>query len=263
MVQSLEQYVAEATKAYQPASDAIQGQLNALSGQLETTNQKINRNYAQQQAGLNRSRNAAAETASMQAAGSGGSFGGAANLANRRYYDQTFVPAQTQLQTNQANELEAARQASEDQSTSLNSQLANLQAQANQQALAQYYSDQQLEKQLAEQRRAAAQQAAAQNSYYKYLMDAMKGGESSGTPSWDFGNGYKAYRGSDGEAIYTLNGNEITRGRFLEATGSNGVNWDLWKDIWNTGTKTNGIGSDTIAAFNRKSPTSSNYNYLF
>ena len=170
MTQSLEEYVSQATQAYQPAQTAIQSQIDALSGRLATTNEQINKNYAQQQAGLNRARNAAAESASLQAAGSGGSFGGSANLANRRYYDRTFVPAVTQLQTNQANDLASARQANEDERTNLNSQLANMQAQANQQALAQYYSDQQLEKQLAAQRQAAA----AQNAYYKYLMDAAK-----------------------------------------------------------------------------------------
>lgn len=170
MVQSLESYVAEATQAYQPSQVAIQNQLDALTGRLETANQQINKNYAQQQAGLNRQRNMAAETASMQAAGSGGSFGGAANLANRRYYDQSFVPAVTQLQTNQANELAQARQNIEDQRTSLNAQLANQQSQANQQALAQYYADRQLEQQLAEQRRAAA----AQNAYNEYLMKAAQ-----------------------------------------------------------------------------------------
>ena len=141
MVASLEEYVAQATQAYQPAKTAVQDQINALSGQLDATNEQINRNYAQQQAGLNRQRNMAAETASMQAAGSGGSFGGAANIANRKYYDQSFVPAVTQLRTNQTNELQQARQDSEAQRTALNSQLANLQAQANQQALAQYYAD--------------------------------------------------------------------------------------------------------------------------
>lgn len=177
MAQSLEEYIAQSTNAYQPASNAIQSQIDALNGRLETTNQQINRNYAQQQAGLNRARNAAAETASMQAAGSGGSFGGAANLANRKHYAQTFVPAVTQLQTNQANDLASARQSSEDQRTNLNAQMANLQAQANQQALAQYYSDQQLEKQLAVQRsqiaaqNAANAQSAAQNAA---MLEAAK-----------------------------------------------------------------------------------------
>ena len=176
MVQSLEQYVAQATQAYQPAQTAVQNQINALSGQLETANEAINKNYAQQQAGLNRQRNMAAETASMQAAGSGGSFGGAANIANRKYYDQTFVPAVTQLRTGQANELAQARQANENQRTALNSQLSQLQAQANQEALRQYWNAQEAEAQRQAQLRAQREANAAQNAYYKYLMDAAKSG---------------------------------------------------------------------------------------
>ena len=163
MVQSLESYVAEATQAYQPSTTAIQNQIDALNGQLDATNERINKNYAQQQAGLNRQRNMAAENASLQAAGSGGSFGGAANIANRKYYDQSFVPAQTQLQTNQANELLQARQDSEAQRTNLNSQLANLQAQANQQALAQYYADLEAERAREAQLKAARISAASSN----------------------------------------------------------------------------------------------------
>lgn len=141
MAQSLEQYVAQATNAYKPAADAIQQQINALPGRLDTTTQAINKDYAQQQANLNNISNQAAEAASMQAAGSGGSFGGAANLANRKYYEQSFVPAVTQLQTNRANDLANARQSNEDQRNALQTQLANLGAQANTQALSQYYSD--------------------------------------------------------------------------------------------------------------------------
>lgn len=246
MTASLEQYVAQATQAYQPAQTAVQNQINALSGQLEAANEQINRNYAQQQSGLNRQRNMAAETASMQAAGSGGSFGGAANLANRKYYDQAFVPAVTQLRTGQANELAAARQANEDQRTALNSQLANLQAQANQEALQQYWNAQEAEAQRQAQLQAQREANAAQNAYYKYLMNAMKSSDS-GVKTWNFGNGYKVYD-NNGEAIYTLNGNQITRGQFLEGTGKN-TQWDLWNDIWNSGTRTNGIGSDTVQAY--------------
>ena len=170
MVASLEEYVAQATQAYKPASNAIQSQLDALDSRLATTNEQINRNYTQQQADLNRSRNMAAESASMQAAGSGGSFGGSANLANRRYYDKTFVPAVTQMKTNQANDLATARQNIEDTRNNLNSQMANIEAQANQQALTQYYADQEAEKQRALQ----AQQIAAENAYNQYLMEAYK-----------------------------------------------------------------------------------------
>lgn len=166
MVQSLEEYVAQATQAYQPAVDALQNQLNSLDSKLANTNEQINRSYNQQQADLNRSRNMAAESASMQAAGSGGSFGGSVNLANRRYYDKTFVPAVTQLKTNQANDLASARQANDDLRNNINSQLANMQAQANQSALAQYYSD--LD---AERNRAAQIAAARASNLTRYLDD--------------------------------------------------------------------------------------------
>lgn len=196
MTKSLEEYVANSTNAYKPSTTAVQQQLDALAGQLETTNEAINKNYAQQQSRLDLNRNQAAETASMQAAGSGGSFGGAANIANRKYYEQTFVPAVTQMRTNQSNDLAAARQASEDSRNSLNTQLANIQSQASNQGLAQYYNDlnaeiarqyqaeeaeKQRQYQMAEaekDRQFQAQQnaanRAAQNAYNNYLMQAMQ-----------------------------------------------------------------------------------------
>lgn len=275
MAQSLEEYVAQTTKAYQPAYDSIQSQLNALSGKLETANQAINKNYEQQQDTLNRNRNAAAEAASMQAAGSGGSFGGMANIANRKYYDQTFVPAQTQLQTNQVNELAQARQNNENERQSLNSQLASLQAQANQQAMQQYWAEVEAERQRqfqAEQaekeRQAQAAANSAQNAYYQYWMDAIKNAQnnSGGTKAWDFGNGYVLYADRNGNARYTRDGQDINRGSFLTITGANGTNWNMWNDIWNNGVRTNGIGSDTLDAFNgllRATKNKDKYGYLW
>lgn len=136
---TLESYVAEATNAYKPSTTAIQSQIDALDNKLNATNEAINRDYAQQQARLNLASNQAAEAASMQAAGSGGSFGGAANIANRKYYEQSFVPAVTQLQTNRANDLAAARQASDDTRLQLNQKLADIQSQAANQGAQQYY----------------------------------------------------------------------------------------------------------------------------
>lgn len=248
MAQSLESYVAQATQAYQPAKTAIQTQLDSLGGNLQTAQDTINRNYAQQQAGLNRQRNQAAETASMQAAGSGGSFGGAANLANRKYYDRTFVPAVTQMRTNQTNELAQAQQNFENQRTNLNAQMANLDSQANQQALQQYWADVEAEKAREAQLRAQREAQAAANAQYQYMMEAMKKqNQNSGVKTWDFGNGYKVYD-NNGEAVYALNGDQISRGQFLEGTGKN-TQWGLWNDIWNSGTRTNGVGSDTIQAY--------------
>ena len=250
MVQSLEQYVAEATNAYKPAQTAIQNQLSALTGQLDTANQQINKNYAQQQSGLDRQRNMAAESASLQAAGSGGSFGGSTNLANRRYYEKSFVPAQTQLQTNQANELAQTRQYYDNQRTNLNSQAANMEAQANQLALQKYWADVEAERQREWEAEQAAQSRAAQiaaakaSSPFAYMDDGY--GNDQGVKTWDFGNGYKVYD-NNGEAAYYYGNTPLTRGEFLQGSGANGTNWDLWKDIWASGTRTEGVGSDTIA----------------
>ncbi len=268
MAVSLEQYVAEATKAYEPAKTAINTQLGALDSNYATGEQKINRNYQQQQAGLNQQRNMAAESASMQAAGSGGSFGGAANLANRKYYDQTFVPAQTQMNTNKSNELDTLRQNIENQRTSLNSQLANIDAQANQQALQQYWAAVEAEKQREAELQRQREAQAAQNAYYKYLMEAAKnqnGGQGSGRPAWDFGDGFKVYRGDNGQAIYTLDGQQISAGQFLTGTSAGGAKWNLWNDMWNNGVSTNGVGSDTVEAFNGGplAAQNSRYGYLF
>jgi len=163
MVQSLEQFIAEANQAYQPAVDAIQGQIDAIPGQLEATNAQINSAYDRQRADLNKSRNEAAYSASMQAAGSGGSFGGSTNIANRKYYNQSFVPAVTQMNTNQTNDLAAARTNSENQRLALQRELANLRTNANVQAQQQYYN-------ALENERARA----AQNAYYQYLMEAAQ-----------------------------------------------------------------------------------------
>ena len=371
MATSLEEYVAQATNAYKPSATAIQAQIDALAGRLDATNEAINRNYAQQQADLNTASNQAAETASMQAAGSGGSFGGAANIANRKYYEQSFVPAVTRLKTNQANDLAAARQANEDTRNTLTQQLANLQSQAGSQAWSQYYTDlgeqqarefQQLEaeknrqfqsgeseksrafeaeqaklsrefqaaqseldrqfneaqaqlnrewqdyladkqykheaveaekvrefqaaqaelerqynaeqsrldrefqaSQNAANRAIQQQQIASQNAYNEYLMKAaQQANNANSVKSWDFGNGYSIVENPNtGLAMYVKNGEYISPGQFLEGTGASGANWDLWYDVWNSGVGTSGVGSDTIEAFNRKSPNSSNYNYLY
>jgi hypothetical protein len=81
--------------------------------------------------------------------------------------------------------------------------------------------------------------------------------------SWDFGGGYTMTGTSGGTANYFYNGKAISAGRFVEATGANGVNWDLWNNVWNSGVRTTGVGSDTLEAFNRKSSADSRYNYLF
>ncbi len=149
MARTLSDFVAETTKSYEPARQAIQSQIDALSGQLAETEANINKQFAVQQQTLDNQRQTAASNASIQAAGSGGSFGGKANIANRNYYRDTFVPAQTQLQTNQSQALSEARQRSENQRLSLSSQLANLLTQANTSALSRYDSWDQFDQNLA------------------------------------------------------------------------------------------------------------------
>jgi hypothetical protein len=251
MVQSLEEYVAQATNAYQPARQAVQTQLDSLAGKLETANQQINKNYAQQQAGLDRQRNMAAETASLQAAGSGGSFGGATNIANRKYYDRSFIPAQTQLQTNQANELASARQANEDERTNLNSQMASLQAQANQEALNQYWAAVEAEKQREAQLKAARASAAAASASRasRYIDDGYSNGP--GRKNWNFGNGYYIQEfvdnaGNHYAKYYGHGDQEMDAGDFVWETNQAGTPWDLWKDVWGNGVNTYGINSNDI-----------------
>jgi flagellar biosynthesis GTPase FlhF len=222
----------------------------------------------------------AAEAASMQAAGSGGSFGGRTNLANRAYYEKSFVPAQTQLQTNQANELAQARQANEYEKNNLNSQLANMQAQANQQATNQYWNAIEQEKQRqfeADQAEKARQAQAAQlqkqldaqMAQWKAQMEAYKnmGNRNSGLKNWDFGNGYSVQQLANGQADYRKDGQSISAANFLWHTGNSRPNWDIWNDIWANGVSTNGVGSDTIDTFYKKNLDRqylrNNYGYLF
>lgn len=367
MVQTLEQYVAEATNAYKPAANAVQSQIDSLQRNLNSTNESINRDYAQQQANLNLASNQAAEAASMRAAGNGGSFGGAGNLARRKYYEQTFVPAVTQLQTNRANDLAAAQRANENTRLQLNQQLANIESQAANQALQQYNTATEAEagrtfqageaqktrEHEAQQaqisrdfqanqsnldREYQAQQAQLNREWQDYLADKQYKNEAveaekvrqfqeeqarldreyqaeqarlnqefqaqqaqldrdfqaqqnaasraiqqrqidaqnvsryyddgygnsgnNGLKNWDFGGGYSIQALPNGQAAYYKNGQLVSAGQFLEGTGASGAKWDLWNDVWRNGVSTNGVGSDTVEAFNRVSPTG-NYGYLY
>lgn len=96
----------------------------------------------------------------------------------------------------------------------------------------------------------------------QYLQNLAKQNEKK-YKNWDFGNGYSLQENKNGQATYLKNGKAISAGQFLEGTGANGANWNLWNDIWNQGVSTRGVGSDTVSAFNRVSPTSEKYNYLF
>jgi hypothetical protein len=212
VAKSIEEYTAEVSKSYDNSRNALQNQINAIEGNLATTQKQINENYANQQNLLNNQRNQAASAASMQAAGSGGSFGGRANIANKKYYEQTFVPAQTQLNTNQSQALENAQSQANSNRLTLESQLASLNDEIARQGLARYYDELEKERQAELQRKAIAAQAA---SYANYLG---QGGGSSA--NWGRGAEY-GYSDAEGFYFHDANGNPITAATYAAQTGEN------------------------------------------
>lgn len=158
MVKSLAEYQAEVTRSYEPARQAIQNQISALAGQESQGLQSLQNQYKLDQQTLERNRDTAAEAASLAAAGNGGSFGGQANIANRKYYAQTFAPAQSQLQTNfdksRGNYISQINQ----NRMSLESQMANLASEAHRYGISRYDAAVAQDKQYAlEQQRLALQ----------------------------------------------------------------------------------------------------------
>lgn len=266
MARSIAEYTAEISKSYDNSRNALQNQINAIEGDLAKTQSQINQNYDLQQTNIDNQKNWASSAASMAASKNGGSFGGATEVANKKYYEQTFVPAQTQLNTNRSQALENAQSQAnsnrltlEQQLAAMNDEIARLGVQRYYDVLEQEREDAYRKQQLALQR----QQIASQNAAAQYLAQAQARSQQPTYKNWDFGNGYSIQESPTGEAIYLRNGNRINAGNFLEGTGANGVRWDLWNDVWNNGISTSGVGGDTVSAFNRQSPTSSNYNYLF
>lgn len=101
-----------------------------------------------------------------------------------------------------------------------------------------------------------------ENAMLQYQSQMNKANSAKGT-TFDFGGGYTIVGSNGGDARYYYNGNSISAGRFLEATGANGAQWDKWNSIWNSGIRTKGVGSDTVGAFDRVSAAGGQYNYLF
>lgn len=168
--------MAETSKSYDNSRKALNDQINAISGDLEAQQGRINSQYAQQAKSLDNQRNYQAQAASMRAANNGGSFGGSAAIADKKYYQQAYVPAVTQMQTNQANDLSSAESQANANRLSLQQTLASLNDEANRYGLQRYdaavaaeEAQRQFEKQLAEQRRQFDAQLAAQNSWQRYL----------------------------------------------------------------------------------------------
>ena len=258
MAKSIEEFTAEISKAYDNSRNALQNQINAIEGNLATTQKQINENYDLQQSNIDKQKDWASSSASMAASRNGGSFGGATELANKKYYEQAYVPAQTQLNTGRSQALENAQSQANSNRLSLEQQLASMNDEISRLGQQRYYEELERERQAELQRRQIAAQAAAQNAWQQYLNQAA---QTNTAKTWNFGNGY-ALSDNGGTATYSRNGRRISAGEFLEGTGANGARWDLWNDVWNNGVSTNGVGSDTVEAFQWQSPNG-NYGYLF
>ena len=263
---NLEQIMAETSKSYDNSRKALNDQIDAISGDLAAQKDRINAQYAQQGKNLDNQRNWQAQASSMAASKNGGSFGGTSEIANKKYYQQAFVPAVTQMQTNQANDLSSAESQANQNRLSLQNTLAQLNDEASRYGMQRYDAAAQAERdeayrqaQLAEQKRQFDAQMAANNAWQKYL----NGGNNQTYKNWDFGSGYSVQQMPNGTAAYYRNGKQISAGQFLEETGANGSRMDLWRDIWNNGVSTQGVGSDTVKAFTMRTPTGSQYNYLW
>ena len=227
---NLTSIMAETSKSYDNSRNALNDQINAISGDLEAQKNRINAQYAQQGKTLDNQRNYQAQASSMAASRNGGSFGGSAEIANKKYYQQAYVPAVTQLQTNQANDLSSAESQANQNRLSLQQTLASLNDEANRYALQRYdaavqqeaeeaYRQKQLElqrQQLAEQQRQFNQQLAAQNAIYKYLNQP--------TTAQKYGVD-KSLTPADGSQIYYKNNNTGASVRFGTYANSLGGNY--------------------------------------
>lgn len=214
---NLEKIMAETSKSYDNSRKALNDQINAISGDLAAQQNRINAQYAQQGKNLDNQRNWQAQASSMAASRNGGSFGGSSEIANKKYYQQAYVPAVTQMQTNQANDLSSAESQANQNRLSLQQTLAQLNDEANKYALQRYDAAVQAEKEEAYRQQQLAlqkQQLAAQNAYQKYLYGG--GGTTASNPY--------AWNGSNQDSQFTnaTTGRSVTFGTFARGGGANG-----------------------------------------
>ena len=227
---NLETIMAETSKSYDNSRNALNQQIDAIAGDLEAQKNRINAQYAQQGKTLDNQRNWQAQASSMAASRNGGSFGGSAEIANKKYYQQAYVPAVTQMQTNQANDLSSAESQANQNRLSLQQTLAQLNDEASKYALQRYDAAVQQEaeeryrqQQLALQR----QQIAAQNAYNKYLQQqAAAAAKSAGNYGYRVNSnaGYDFYNTDTGNAVrfgtyYKSRGGDFSNGDLLNAAG--------------------------------------------
>lgn len=222
MAKSLEEYTAEISRSYEGSRNALQKQLNAIEGNLANTEKQINEQYGLQQAELDRQKNVASQNASLTAAGNGGSFGGAGAIADKKYYNNTFVPAQTQLQTNQSQAIQNARTDASNRRTTLEGQLAQLQDTIAQAAQQRYYDALEADRQ----ERLARAQIAAANNWPTYIPTTTGGG----TPAAS-GNIYENRgKGSDFQFYNKNTGQQVKLGTVIGAMGGD-FNSNLKKQL--------------------------------
>ena len=206
--------MAETSKSYDASRKALNDQIDAISGNLAAQQERINAQYAQQGKNLENQRNWQAQASSMAASRNGGSFGGSSEIANKKYYQQAYVPAVTQMQTNQANELSSAESQANNNRLSLQQTLAQLNDEANKYALQRYDAAVAAEREEAYRQQQLAlqrQQIAAQNAYQKYLTQQT----ASNPYTW---NGNR----NDSWFTNATTGKAVTFGTFANGAGAVG-----------------------------------------
>ena len=222
---NLTQILAETGKSYENSRNALQNQIDAIAGDLTAQKNRINADYAQQAKTLDNQRNYQAQASSMAASRNGGSFGGANEIANEKFYKQAFVPAITQLQTNQANDLSKAEEQANDLRKSLSQSLAQLNDEATRYGYQRYDNEVAAERaaaqhaaELAEKKRQFDAQMAQQNAYQQYMNQLMK-------PKT--GYSYTTDEAGGRQFYNTGTGNAVKFGTYYGANGGDYSNADL------------------------------------
>lgn len=225
---NLTQILAETGKSYENSRNALQNQIDAIAGDLTAQKNRINADYAQQAKTLDNQRNYQAQASSMAASRNGGSFGGANEIANKKYYQQAFVPAVTQMQTNQANDLSKAESQANSNRLSLQQTLAQLNDEANRYALQRYDNEVAAERaaaqhaaELAERKRQFDAQMAQQNAYQQYMNQLMKP-KTGYSYTTDEAGGRQFYNTGTGNAVkfgtyYGANGGDYSGADLINA----------------------------------------------
>ena len=213
---NLEKIMAETSKSYDNSRKALNNQINAISGDLAAQQDRINAQYAQQGQDLNNQRNWQAQATSMAASRNGGSFGGASQIANDRYYQQTFVPALTKMYTNRSNDLSSAESQANQRRQDLQTTLAGLEDEARRYAYQRYDAAQEAEREEKYRQQQLAlqkQQLAAQNAWQNYL-----------TPTNTATNPYVwSQNGAGGSSFNNANtGRAVTFGTYATGAGAKG-----------------------------------------